>query len=208
MILDYAKQGSPEWFQSRCGVVTSSMFKTVMANGRTKGSPSLTRATYMRKLANENLTGDPITEGFRSKWMQDGTDREVESRLYYSFVTKNQVQQVGVCFLNEAKRIGASVDGLIDEDGQLELKNPKLDTHLLYLENNELPAIYKAQVHGQLWVTGRQWCDFCSYHPDAFRPLFTKRICRDEEYIQEIETAVYKFIGELDVMVENWRKAA
>ena len=204
MIIDTAQQNTDEWFHARSGVVTASNFAKVMSKGRGK-APSLTRMGYMRKLATEIITERPVTEDFKSKWMEGGNEREAESREYYTIVSKNTVDQVGLIYLNELKRIGASVDGLIGGDGQQELKNPKLVTHVGYLLDDVLPATYKKQVQGQLWVTGREWCDFASYHPDSHKMIFIKRVERDDDFIKEISEAVYQFIGELDVLVEKMR---
>ena len=203
MIIDPSPQGTPEWLQARAGVVTASCFSQVMAGGK-----GITRTGYMRVLANEIITGKPFISGFTTPWMEGGTAREPESREFYTFESGNQVDQVGLIYLDELKRIGASVDGLIGDDGQQELKNPKLETHLGYLLDGGLPAAYVKQVQGQLWVTGRQWCDFSSYHPDAFKLLFTQRVERDETIIGAISDAVCGFIVELDSLVETMRKLA
>lgn len=206
MIISPHAQGTPEWHLDRAGVLTASEMSKAMSKGRgAKASLSLTRQSYMRKLANETITGKAVIEGFKSKWMERGTDQEHESRQYYEMITGNRVQQVGLIYLNELKRIGASVDGLIGEDGNQELKNPKLSTHLGYCLDNDFPDIYKCQVQTQLWVTEREWCDFASYHPEAYKMLFLKRVYRDEIYIKTIKETAYKFIGELDVMVEKMR---
>lgn len=204
MIIHPAEQGTQEWLDARSIVITASEINTVMANGR-GGAPSKTRTTYMRTLANSIVTGNPATQGYTNAAMEEGNRREEESRDFYAMVSRNKVEQVGLIYLNEAKRIGASVDGLINDDGNLELKNPNLATHLGYLLDGGLPAAYVKQVQTQLWVTGREYCDFVSYHPDAFKMLHRFRVERDDAMIKTIEAATYKFIGELDVMVEEFR---
>lgn len=205
MIIHQAEQGSQEWLDARSIVVTSSMTATVMAKGK-GGGTSVTRTKYMRSLANSIVTGNLATEGFRSGSMQEGNLREPESRDYYGMISRNTVEKVGLIYLDEAKRIGASVDGLINEDGNLELKNPNLETHLGYLLDGGMPATYVKQVQGQLWVTGREYCDFVSYHPDAFKMMHRFRVERDEEMIRKIKTATYQFVAELDLMVESFIK--
>jgi len=159
----------------------------------------------MRRLANSIVTGNPAPEGFKSGPMQEGNDRENESRRFYAMMSGNSVDQVGLIYLNEAKRIGASVDGLIDDNGNLELKNPNLETHIGYVLDGGLPNAYVKQVQSQLWVTGGDYCDFASYHPDAFKMLHRFRVERDELMIKTIKEATYTFIGELDVLVEKMR---
>jgi hypothetical protein len=164
---------------------------------------------YMRRLANAIVTGNPAQDdGFKSAPMSEGNNREAESRDFYAMVSRNVVTQVGLIYLDEARRIGASVDGLINDDGVLELKNPNLETHLGYLLDGGLPTAYEKQVQVPLWVTGRAYCDFVSYHPDAFKPMHRHRVERDEAMISAIKDATYKFIGELDCLVETFRKLA
>lgn len=206
LIISTAAQGTQEWLDDRSTVVTSSMFATCMAKGR-GNAPSKTRQTYMRKLANSIVTGNPAEEGFKSAAMIEGNEREPESRKYYAMRSGNKVTEHGLIYLDELKRIGASIDGLIHTEprGNLELKNPNLETHLGYLLDGGLPAAYVKQVQGQLWVTGSEYCDFVSYHPTAFKVMHRFRVERDEAMIKTIKTAVYQFIGELDVMVETFR---
>lgn len=204
MIIHTAEQGSQEWLDARSIVVTSSMFGTVMAKGR-GAAPSVTRTKYMRNLANSIVTGNPAPEGFTNAAMQEGNKREPESRDYYGMISRNQVDEVGLIYLDETKRIGASVDGLINADGNLELKNPNLETHLGYLLDGGLPTAYIKQVQGQLWVTGREYCDFVSYHPDAFKMMHRFRVERDESMIRNIKSAAYLFVAELDLMVESFK---
>lgn len=204
MIISPHEQGTQEWLNARSTVITASMMGTVMAKGR-GSSPSLTRTKYMRNLANSIVTQNPAPEGFTSAAMQEGTKREPESRDYYGMISRNAVEEVGLIYLDEAMRIGASVDGLINADGNLELKNPNLETHLGYLLDGGLPKAYEKQVQGQLWVTGREYCDFVSYHPDAFKMMHRFRVDRDDEMIRKIKTATYLFVSELDLMVEVFK---
>jgi len=205
MIISPHEQGTQEWLNDRSTVVTSSMFKTTMAKGR-DGGLSLTRTKYMRFLANSIVTGNPAPNGYSSWEMKEGQKREPESREYYAFISKNTVTEAGLIYLNDARRIGASVDGLINHDGNLELKNPNLETHLAWLLEGGLPPAHQIQVQGQLWVTDREYCDFVSYHPDAFKMMHRVRVERDDELIRKIKTAVYQFVSELDLMVEAFRK--
>jgi hypothetical protein len=78
---------------------------------------------------------------------------------------------------------GASPDGLVGEDGLIEIKCPRLDTHLQYLADDEIPEEYLPQMLWQLACTERQWIDFVSYHPDCPEPyrLFVKRLDRTKE---------------------------
>lgn len=185
-------QGSEEWFAARLGKVTASEFHKVL-NKKTG------RGLYMRKLAAERLTG--ITEdSFHNPIMDNGSDTEAEAKECYETIYHEKVKQVGFVELNEW--IGASPDGLIGEEGTIEVKCPLGSTHIDYITRNKMPAVYIPQVQGELWVTGRKWCDFVSYVPRlSSRPLWSVRIQRDEEYIRNLEAATNVFVAELKELI-------
>jgi len=207
MIIHPAEQGSQEWLDARSTVVTASQFKAVMSKGR-GSEPSLTRKKYMITLANSIVTGRPAEQGYTNAAMAEGTRREPESRDFYSMLTGHDVTQHGLIYLDEDRRIGASVDGMIEDRGLVEFKNPNLETHIGYVLDGGLPAEYLLQVQGQMWVTGTQWCDFFSYHPDAFKMHHLVKVWRDDAKIAEIKAETDRFISELDAMVETFRKMA
>ena len=95
------EQNSPEWFEARRGIPTASMFATVMAKGKDKG-PSLTRATYMRKLAGEIITGEPM-ENYSNAHMERGHSMEGEARDFYAFLTSDPPEQVG--FIRHLRKV-------------------------------------------------------------------------------------------------------
>lgn len=188
------EQGSPEWFSARAGIPTASEFHTVMAKGK-GGGESLTRKTYLLKLAGEIITGEPM-ESFTNAHMERGKAMEDEARDLYSFMTDSDPLRVG--FVTNGKA-GASPDSLIGDRGGLEIKT-KLP-HLLIdlLLKGEMPPEHKAQVQGCMWIAEREWWDFAAYWPKL--PLFTKRIIRDDTYIRTIADAVDQFNDELDATV-------
>lgn len=192
------EQGSPEWFSARAGIPTASEFHTVMAKGK-GGGESLTRKTYLLKLAGEIITGEPM-ESFTNAHMERGKAMEDEARDLYSFMTDSDPLRVG--FVTNGKA-GASPDSLIGDRGGLEIKT-KLP-HLLIdlLLKGEMPPEHKAQVQGCMWIAEREWWDFAAYWPKL--PLFTKRIIRDDTYIRTIADAVDQFNDELDATVERLR---
>jgi hypothetical protein len=190
-------QGSEDWFRARMGIPTASEFATVMAKGAGK-----TRLTYMRKLAGEILTGDPM-ENYSNAHMERGKLMEDEARELYAFAHDAECTRVG--FIKCPKRnAGVSPDSLIGEAGGLEIKT-KLP-HLLIecWENGNFPPEHKAQCQGFLWLTGREWIDIAVYWPKL--QLFVKRAHRDEQYIAELATAVSTFNDELAEMVERQRR--
>lgn len=195
------EQGTPEWFAARLGIPTASCFDDVMANGK-GGAPSKTRTTYMYKLAGERITGDPM-DNYTSAHMERGKVMEDEARALYAFMTGNDPARVG--FIRNGA-VGCSPDSLVGDDGLLEIKTKLAHLQIDALLSGSLPAEHVKQVQGQLWVSGRKWCDFFSYWPKM--PALLVRVQRDEEMIQSIATAVWKFNVELDALTDrlkNWK---
>lgn len=198
------EQGTPEWYQCRLGIPTASEFQTLLAKGRGANGESKERRTYLRKLAGERLTGDPMWT-FQNEHMERGKEMEAEARDLYSMLRDVEPQRVG--FLRRGD-VGCSPDSLIGEDGMLEIKTKLPHLQIAVLEEGEVPAEHKAQLQGQLWVAGRQWVDFVSYWPGL--PPFVKRVERDEVYIASLKVAVDEFLADLVDLVEriNTYKAA
>lgn len=190
------KQGSPEWHKARISKITGSRFKDVLSKGG-----GATRSKYMQELVKERKTGKPA-KGYFDANMEDGQDREPAARLYYEKVNNVKVEEVGfiehtgVDYINY---VGVSPDGLVGEDGGLEIKCPLLKTHKEYIEKNVLPSTYKAQVQGCMWVTERKWWDFVSYceNDEGVESYWSIRVYRDQNYINELAASVAVFIDEL-----------
>lgn len=176
MIIIDCEQNEPAWFQARNGILTASEFGKVITPAKMELSRSADG--YINKLVAEWLTGK-ADEGFQSDWMKRGLEVEEEARDFYAFHTEIEVTEVGFC-LEDAKRWGCSPDGLIGEDGGLEIKCPSPGVHVGYLLANKVPTNYRLQILGSLLVTAREWWDFLSYHPDM-EPLIVRTIRRDVE---------------------------
>jgi len=197
-------QGTDAWLQERCGKVTASRIADLMA--RTKSGYSASRANYASQLICERLTGC-VAPSFTNAAMIHGTETEPEARRAYEFYIDRDVVQVGFIPHSSIEMAGASPDGLIGNDGLLELKCPNSATHIETLLGGVIPDKYVKQMQFQMACTGRQWCDFASYDnrlPERMR-LFVKRVDRDEELIGEIETEVRGFLAEIDETVAQLR---
>jgi len=197
MRIDQNEQGSFEWLAARLGIPSASMFAKIVT---TKGAWSTSADTYINQLVAERLTGER-EEVFQSHHMIRGTELEPDARDLYSLMTDSEVTEVGFC-LHDTLAAGCSPDGLIGEDGGLEIKCPAPSTHVEYLRGGVLPSKYKQQVMGCLWITGREWWDFVSYHP-TMKPLIV-RVERDEEYIAALEKCVTKAVNLIDENVEKF----
>lgn len=195
-------QGSDEWKALRLGKVTASRVADVVA--KTKSGYSASRANYAAQLIAERLTGTPA-ETFTNAAMQHGTETEPEARSAYEFY--HEVSVVEVAFVQHPTIInaGCSPDGLVGEDGLVEIKCPNTATHLDTLLGQAVPGKYETQIQFQLSCTGRQWCDFVSYDPrmpESMR-LFIKRVPRDDARIKELETEVASFLLEMTVKLSK-----
>jgi len=189
-------QYSAEWWESRRGIPTASQFKRIVKGD---GSRSTQRTAYLYECAAARITGiDKDT--FKSAAMQEGNDREALSRMIYAMEKECAVDEVGFC-LSDCGRWGASPDGLIGDDGLLELKNPEAHTHIGYLLSGKLPSAYVQQVQGELFVIGKEWADFCSYSPKL--PLFILPVEPDHSFLVKLEAELIAFCEELDEICEK-----
>jgi putative phage-type endonuclease len=205
-------QGSPEWLQARAGKVTASRVADVVA--KTKTGWGASRANYMAELIAERLTGLPAPS-FSNAAMQWGTDTEPQARAAYEFFQDETVVQVGLVPHPAITDSAASPDGLVGNDGMVEIKCPNTATHIDTLLGGTVPAKYDTQMQWQMACTGRKWVDFVSYDPrlPANLCLFVARVKRDDARIAELETLVREFLGEVDAKVKalialNAEKAA
>ena len=208
MILETATQRSDDWYAARCGKATASRFKDVMARLK-NGNPAADRQKYLTELVVERLTGQP-GPAYENAAMRWGAEQEEYARrTYEQRVLLDNVEQVGfIC--HDVLMAGCSPDGLVDWDGLIEIKCPynsavHIDTLL-----NGMPAEHAPQVQGQMWITGRQWCDFVSYDPRMPEPLqlYVQRIHADPKAIADLAFGVSAFLKEVGAQVEALRRLA
>lgn len=195
------EQRTPEWFAKRLGLVTASRIADVMA--KTKTGASASRSGYMAQLITERLTGAP-TEGYQSAAMEWGTEQEPVARAAYEAREAVLVDEVDFV-RHPLLEAGASPDGLVGEDGCIEIKCPNTSTMLEYIETRSVPRKYLLQMQWQLACTGRNWCDFVAFDPrlPEHLRLLVIRVPRDEAVIAEIAGEVGRFLTELRDRVEH-----
>ena len=181
------EQGTEEWLLARRGIATASNFSRVVT---TKGEPSKQAGDYAFQLASELIT-DLQDDTYKSADMQRGNDLEPDARDAYQQETLTLVQEVGFV---KCDFFGYSPDGFVGDNGLVEFKCPNQKTHTKYLAGRKLPSEYKAQVLGGMLATGREWCDFVSYHPnfELNKRLFIVRVLRDEEFITALRKELTK----------------
>lgn len=199
------EQRTDEWHAARLGKVTASRVADVVA--KTKTGYGASRANYMAELICERLTGVP-QDSFVSSAMQWGTDTEPLARAAYEAASGELVIETGFVPHSHVASSGASPDGLIGEDGLLEIKCPNTSTHIDTLLGQSVPAKYMTQMQWQMACTGRKWCDFVSFDPrmpEGMR-MFVKRVQRDDVMIAELVKEVTIFLEEIDKKINDLSK--
>jgi len=207
MIIIDCKQRSPEWFSVKAGVPSAGSCDQIVTEN---GEPSKSRQGYMDKLADEAIRGH-VDEGYKSRPMEAGTERETESRIVFELDYSVQVQQVGFIF-DDSRTAGCSPDGIFDGgilenfNGKkcgLELKNPLGKTHVKYLRENKLPTGvgYIQQIQMCLLVTGFEGWMFRSYCPG--HKSFDFLVPRDEKFISKLKAELEVFCLELAKLIKK-----
>jgi putative phage-type endonuclease len=200
------EQRTPEWYAARLGKVTASRVADIIA--KTKSGYSTSRANYMAELVCERLTGKQA-ESYQNSAMLWGIEAEPFAReTYLEAMSTESFVEVGLINHPTIENAGASPDGLVGEDGLVEIKCPNTSTHIDTLISQAIPAKYITQMQWQMACTGRQWCDFVSFDPRLPEELhiFVKRVDRDNEMIIELEREVEKFLSELDEKIATLSK--
>ena len=196
-------QGSTEWLLARRGIATASRANDVLARLKPKkdekeGAPAQARIDYAIELAFERAAGlvmdRPVTAA-----MARGSDLEPMAREAYEIATGAFVDRLGLV-LHDELDAGASPDGLIGEDGLIEIKCPYSMERVARIWATNDVGEYVAQVQWQLWILGRAWCDVVVYDPrlaDAGMDTFVKRVERDPAFIDRLEVEVPAFLADV-----------
>ena len=210
MIKVDCEQGGKMWMSVRRGIPTSSEFKNIVT---TKGKRAASCKEYLYMLASERITGEthPRYFGFD---MALGQEREAEARSNYEWENDldiGGVEEVGFIYKDDMKLFGASTDGLVGDDGVIEIKNaqPKIHLDRMMTDWNgrnkqaKLSSFYQ-QVQGELFVTGRKWCDLVSYCRGM--KLYVKRIYPDLKFFKCLEEELYLFNEDLIEVVKKYKE--
>jgi putative phage-type endonuclease len=192
MIIHNIDQQSEAWVLARCGRVTGTRFKNLMSKETTDSYKDL-----VTNIACEMITGK-MEETYSNAIMEYGLETEPDARKEYENILDIKVTEAGFIVPDEDNKyhewVGISPDGLTSDNGMIEIKCPLMRTHLEYIESDKLPAEYRYQVQGQLFVTGFEYCDFISYVPGM--KTFVFRVYPDLELFTEFEKR-------LDVLIEQ-----
>lgn len=200
-VLDF-EQGSDAWIEARLGRVSASRIADVVA--RTKSGYGASRANYAAEIIAERLTGTPA-ERYTNAAMAWGTEKEPDAKDAYCFLRDAEIVPVGLVLHPTIDMACASPDGLIGEDGLIEVKCPLTATHIDTLLSETIPDKYVKQMAWQMACTGRKWCDFVSFDPrlPAEMQIFIKRVPRENALIAELESEAVKFLAEIDLTISK-----
>jgi len=214
-------QRTDEWHAARAGKVTASRFRDALARNKPTaaqakagepGNPSAERTRYLWQIVTERLTGQPVQmpDAAPLRW---GRENEDAARVAYQFTTSARITETG--FIAHPKLpIGASPDGLVTDEtdpdgafGLIEIKCPWNSQVHLETWLNGMPEDHQAQIQGQMWLTGREWCDFVSFDPrmPADLQLYVQRVKGDPEFQSRLEREIIGFSAEADEIVAKLR---
>ena len=199
------EQQTEEWFSARLGKVIASRVADVIA--KTKTGYSASRDNYMAQLICERLTGQQ-GESFTNAAMQHGTETEPLARSAYENSRSLLVKEVGFINHPRIEMSGASPDGLVADDGLVEIKCPNTATHIDTLLSQKVPTKYITQMQWQMLCCQRKWCDFVSFDnrlPENLQ-LFIQEVEFDPEYCAMLEKEVSQFLAELDSKVAKLKE--
>ena len=195
MIIHNVIQGSDDWHKIRSTKFTASNFYKLFAKPETK-----TYQNFINEVVFARLTGE-LEEGYTNSYMQRGIEMESEAIMNYEFETFNKVHRCG--FIEHSEWIGCSPDGLIGEDGMIQVKCPKATTLMDYY-GSQIPKNYMYQIQGELFVSGRKWSDFYVYHP-KLKPQVI-RVVRDEQMITDIICLTDLAVEEAKKRIKQFKK--
>jgi putative phage-type endonuclease len=186
---------NPDWLSLRAGKFTGSDFSVMLGNGETKRKMILEKAT-------EHILGKPCNKDhYVSADMLRGIELESVARNLYIEETFNDVKEVG--FIEKDEYCGVSPDGLVSEDGIIEIKCPKDTVFVEQSITGNIKPEYYTQIQYALYITGRQWCDYVAYNENF--PLLIRRYERDEKYIEKIKDALEDGIEQVKQIILKFR---
>jgi hypothetical protein len=196
-MMEQGEQGSADWLMARVGYCTASRFKDVMDTLKS-GKPGAKRTNYLWELVAERLTGNP-TSHYTSTAMMHGTEHEPLARMAYEAKTGRMVAETGFRHHLTIPMVGGSPDGLVGDDGGIEIKCPFNSMNHLLTIRDGMPEEHIPQVQGLMWLLGRQWWDFVSYDPRMPKglDLYVQRIDADKDFHAALEAAIVVFTDEV-----------
>ena len=192
------KQGTEKWLDARLGIPTASCFDKIITPKTLKPGKA---DAYLTELLAEWVLGEPL-DGGESIEMMRGTAAEKSARAWYELREDVDVEEAGL-LLTDDRTAGYSPDGLVGDDGLVEIKCPMMKGHIGYLLMEDPSLAHRGQIQGGLWVTGRNWLDLVVWHPLA--PSLVHRCYPDPEWVSAFEPALDAFLERLEQGKETLR---
>lgn len=195
------EQGTEEWLIARLGIPTATGISSIVTP---TGKKSSGWTGYLAELVAESVEG-LSEDSYKSLDMQRGNQLEPQARMAYEFETGYEVIQVGGVYRNADKDMMISPDGLIPSLRKgLEIKCPKMKTHIKYILEGGVPNEYLIQVQVALWVTGYETWDFVSYCPEYQKqPIYIYTAQRDPKLMKAFDEHIPQFIKTLNALKMN-----
>lgn len=192
-------QRSPEWLLAVCGSLGASRVGSAIAKLKT-GARAKSSEDMMYEIAAERLTRRARGWENAAKW---GAEHEPEARAAYSFLTNESVREIGLIPHPTIANAHASPDGLVGDDGGVELKCPTSATHLRTLVAGAVPEDHLPQLHWSMACSGRRWWDFVSFDPrfPGDLQMFVRRVQRDDAIIARMEADVRSFLADVEAVL-------
>jgi exodeoxyribonuclease (lambda-induced) len=162
---------------------------------RKVGDPTETSDKYAIEIAIERISGEPYGEPVKAWTLNRGHEMEGFARMGYEARTMNLASESGV-ILTDDRKYGYSSDGLVGDDGLIEIKCPVDTIKIMAMLTTHDVSEYMHQIQTGLWITGRKWCDFIQYVPaleHVGKELFYKRVHRDDNFIDEMVEKLVAF---------------
>lgn len=189
-------QGTPEWFEIRKGKITASHAQAIGNNG--KGLD-----TYINQVMAEYFSSAE-REQFGNEHTERGNELEPTARSIYEMDNNLEVEQIGFCELDEF--IGCSPDGLIKEDGMIEIKSPDDKTYFNILMEEKIDSAYEWQCQMNMLILDRKWCDLIYYNPNFERSMKVFRLLADKEKFDQLEKGFETARGKIKEMTIKYKE--
>ena len=197
-------QRSEEWHNIRLGRVGGSESSVLSVKGKSESGLGAAAFTLLYEKAYEIIQEEPVKENIVTFAMQRGMDLEPEAIHEYELSKMVKVDQVGYILNSDYKYAGYSPDGLVGEDGLIEVKCPGNSEFMRQIITNEIPKQYFFQMQWGMFISGRKWCDYVVYNPDYDKsPMYIDRVDRIEKTIETLKANYLAFESELDEILER-----
>ena len=197
-------QRTEEWYNIRLGRVGGSESSVLSVKGKSESGLGAAAFTLLYEKAFEIIQKEPVKENIVTFAMQRGMDLEPEAIHEYELTKMVKVNQVGYILNSDYKYAGYSPDGLVGENGLIEVKCPGNSEYMRQIITNDIPKPYLCQMQWGMFLSGRKWCDYVVYNPDYTKsPLYVDRVQIDEKMIEILKANYLAFESELDAILER-----